>query len=80
MPILRKEGGIKLVTLYTLPTCGICKMIKTKMSQKNISYEEKDLQTLPEKFKTDRAPVMMVDDKIMYSPSEMVQWVNNWGN
>ena len=34
--------GEYMVELYTLPTCGICHTIKTKLEQKGIQFEEKD--------------------------------------
>ena len=66
-----------MVELYTLPTCGICNMIKTKLNQKNIPYEEKDFSIFAEKYNTDRAPAMIVDGlEPMTSPSSMVNWIN----
>lgn len=63
-----------MVKIYTLPSCGICHMVKTKMQQKNIPFEEKDLTEDME-----RAPVVVTPDGlVMTSPSEIVQWINSW--
>lgn len=74
------------VELYTLPTCPICEMIKTKMKDKGIPYEEKSFAE--GHFSTDRAPIMRIyDDKApitkpdilqLESPSDMVLWIKEW--
>jgi len=69
-----------MITLYTLPDCGICKMIKTKLNAKNIQYNERSLQEIADKLKIDHAPVLQIisqdEDKILFSPAEMVTWIN----
>ena len=69
-----------MITLYTLPDCGICKMIKTKLNAKNIQYNERGLQEIADKLKIDHAPILQImsqdEDKILFSPSEMVAWIN----
>ena len=68
--------------LYTLPTCGICHMIKTKLEEKNISYEEKDFEEIASYLHTDQAPVLKITHndnvKFITSPSEMAQLINNY--
>ena len=68
--------------LYTLPTCGICHMIKTKLEEKNIPYEEKDFEEIASYLQTDQAPALKIthdnDVKFITSPSEMVQLINNY--
>ena len=70
-----------MTTLYSLPSCGICHMIKTKLEQKQIPFEEKSFSEIAEKLKIDHAPVLMVElsdiEKVyIYSPVEMVAWIN----
>ena len=82
-----------MIVLYTLPTCPICEMIKKKLKDKQIPYEEEDFSKLPKYIDTDRAPVMAivnanfekatdgvlpVDANFIFSPSEMVEKINNW--
>lgn len=68
---------IRLIELYTLPTCGICHMIKTKLQNKSIEYQEKDFSILAEKLNIDRAPVMVLSNgNKIFSPSEMIEWIN----
>lgn len=69
-------------TLYTLPTCGICHMIKTKLENKNIAFKEENFSEIADLLQTDHAPVLkMADsDKVQFitSPSEMAQLINNY--
>lgn len=70
-----------MTTLYSLPSCGICHMIKTKLEQKQIPFEEKSFSEIAEKLNIDHAPVLMVElndiEKVyIYSPVEMVAWIN----
>ena len=66
-----------MVVLYTLPTCGICKMIKKKLDQKNIQYEERNLNDYLSFLQTDRAPVLQTAENIYNSPIEINNWINN---
>lgn len=69
-------------TLYTLPSCGICHMIKTKLEQKNIAYEEKPLEEIAEYLHIDHAPVLKInhEEKVDFitSPGEMTKLINNY--
>ena len=81
--IVRTQGRSNMeFTLYTLPTCGICHMIKTKLENKNISFKEENFSEIAELLQVDHAPVLkMTDsDKVQFitSPSEMAQLINNY--
>ena len=69
-----------MITLYTLPSCGICHMIKTKLEEKHIKFEERDFNEAAEDMGIDRAPLLRIieKDEIQYimSPSKMVEWIN----
>lgn len=71
-----------IFTLYTLPSCGICHMIKTKLNSKNIQFEEKDFSEIAAFLQTDHAPILKIanGDKVKFitSPSEMAQLINNY--
>lgn len=72
------------ITLYTLPTCGICHMIKTKLNQKNIPFIEKDFALITNIINSDRAPALEVidnnnDSNIYNNPTQIVNWINNYG-
>lgn len=71
------------VTVYSLPNCGICQMIKTKMKQKNIPFIEKDFSEYPGKDSVDHAPVVIVKNNnqtmTLFSPVSMNDWISNYG-
>lgn len=67
------------IILYTLPTCGICNMIKTKLNQKKIPYIEKDFSLIADTIQSDRAPALKINNNIIInSVTEMVAWINNY--
>lgn len=72
-----------LNTLYTLPGCGICQMIKTKLQQKNIPFIEKDFIEIAEIIHSDHAPALQVEEEgdtaIYNAPSQIVAWINKYG-
>ena len=75
------------VILYTLPSCGICKMIKTKLQAANIDYTEKDLTNYAEELRTDHAPVLETTQETehgteiirFFQPTDMIEWINLQG-
>ena len=69
------------ITLYTLPNCGICKMIKTKLNQKSIPFIEKDFDEIAEKIDSEYAPVLEIQEQelILNSPTSIVDWINKYG-
>lgn len=73
---------MKVITLYTLPTCGICHMIKTKLQQRNIPFEEKDFSLIAHAIQSDRAPALCLEEDgkhtILNSVSGMVTWINSY--
>lgn len=67
-----------MITLYTLPNCGICNMVKTKLKQKSISFEEKPFSDIAATINSDHAPALEDEFHNIYnSPSAIVQWINN---
>lgn len=65
-----------MITLYTSPTCGTCKMIKMKLGMKNIPYNEThDIQPLIKRG-IQRLPVMVLEDGTTFtSPTDMNKWI-----
>ena len=49
------------VILYTLPNCGICHMVKTKLQQKQISFEEDSFENIANIIHSDHAPALKVE-------------------
>ena len=72
------------IILYTLPSCPICHMIKTKLKNRNIGFQEKDFAEIAVQINSVQAPALQVVDEqgntIIYnSPSQMVGWINQYG-
>ena len=70
-----------MTTLYTLPTCPICEMVKKKLFAKEIPFVERSFEELPTDIKTDRAPVLAID--VMDNPSGTIYLfrpieINKW--
>ena len=65
------------IKIYTTPTCGICKMVKTKLIEKNISFESYDLEDYAEQLNIYTAPVLELENGTMLtSPLEINKWIN----
>ena len=62
-----------MVYIYTLPTCPICEMVKKKMTDKNITYQEVPFEQC--ELDTDRAPVVFTGEKYLMSPVEINNWI-----
>ncbi len=66
-------GSDFMIYVYTLPTCPICEMVKHKLKEKNIQYEEKSFEE--GNFSTDRAPVLFTGETYLMSPTEINKWI-----
>jgi hypothetical protein len=55
-------------------------MVKTKLKQKQIDFNEKEFSEIADIIHSDHAPALYVSqDKILNSPTEIVNWINNYG-
>lgn len=63
------------IDLYVLPTCPICRMVETKLIEKNINFNQYNLENYIEELHTDRAPVMCVDGEIFDSPVKINNFI-----
>ena len=61
--------------LYTIPTCGICQVIKNKLIEKNIPFEEVNGEIAVEKFNVNKFPILEVGEKVFFSPKEISNWI-----
>ena len=64
-----------MITIYTTPTCPRCKVLKTKLAQKGIAYEECMDEEKMQSMGILSVPVMSVDDRLL-DFSEAVKYVN----
>ena len=67
------------IILYTLPSCPICEMVKTKLHNKNLSYQEQDFHKIADIIQSDHAPALVIDQNghhdILNSPSAINSWI-----
>ena len=61
--------------LYTIPTCGICQVIKNKLIEKNIPFEEANGEIAVEKFNVNKVPILETEEKVFFSPKEISNWI-----
>ena len=64
-----------MITIYSTPTCPRCKVLKTKLAQKGIPYEECMDEEKMQSMGILSVPVMSVDGQLMEF-SEAVKYVN----
>lgn len=66
------------ILLYTLPTCGKCKILKQKLKAKDIPFTEISDENSLMNAGFDVVPVMCVNNHI-YNFTEANTWVNQQG-
>ena len=64
-----------MITIYSTPTCPRCKVLKAKLAQKGITYEECMDETKMQELGIMSVPAMSVDDKLLEF-SEAIKYVN----
>lgn len=64
-----------MITIYTTATCPKCKVLKTKLAQKGIEYNEFTDEAKIQEMGILSVPVMSVDGKLM-DFSEAIKYVN----
>ena len=67
-----------MVVLYTLPTCGICKVIKGKLEKANVDFKEIVGEDFFIQNGYENAPILQTDDREMLtSPMAINKWIKN---
>ncbi len=65
------------VTIYSLPTCPKCQILKTKLSAKNVSYKEiSDIDVLQQEG-IQYVPQMKIEDSLLMDFVQANAWINN---
>ena len=65
-----------MIKLYTLPTCGICKMIEKKLLNKKISFEKIEGEQFFIENSIETAPVLQLEDGTLFnSPVQINNWI-----
>ena len=67
-----------MVVLYTLPTCGICKVIKGKLKKANVDFKEIIGEDFFVQNGYESAPILQIDDgEMLTSPMAINKWIKN---
>jgi len=64
-----------MITIYSTPTCPRCKVLKTKLAQKGIEYEECMDEMKMQELGILSVPVVAVDGKLL-DFSEAIKYIN----
>ena len=64
-----------MITVYTQPNCGKCKVLKAKLQQKGIAYEESQDVDKMQSLGIMSLPAMQVDDRL-FTFEEAIKYVN----
>lgn len=64
-----------MITVYTQPDCGKCKVLKAKLQQKDIAYDESQDVEKMQSLGITSTPAMQVDDRLL-TFEEAIQYVN----
>lgn len=65
------------ITLYTLPTCPQCHVLKTKLDAAGISYQHFEGEEAILALGKKGAPILAVDDATYCGP-QAIKWFNEW--
>lgn len=64
-----------MIAIYTTTTCPKCKILKKKLDDKKIKYEEINDEELLRKMGIMSVPIMIVDGRL-YEFADAIQYVN----
>lgn len=64
-----------MITIYTTQTCPKCKILKKKLADKGINYEEFTNEDEMQRMGIMSVPVMDVDGKLLDFP-EAIKYIN----
>lgn len=68
-----------MIKCYSLPNCPMCEMLKEKLNENNISFEEiQDKEILKSKGIT-HVPCLEMEDNTVLKLADALKWVNENG-
>lgn len=66
--------------IYSLPTCGQCRVLKAKLKEKNIDFTVvEDIEAM-EKLGIQGVPVLELEDGTRFTQTEALKWVQEQVN
>ena len=66
-----------MITIFTQPGCGKCKVLKMKLDKKNIHYQINEDTDYMIKLGFKSTPQLMLDNGKILDFSAAVEWINN---
>ena len=68
-----------MIKCYSLPNCPMCEMLKEKLKENNVSFEEiQDKEILKSKGIT-HVPCLEMEDNTILKLADALKWVNENG-
>jgi len=68
-----------MITIFTQPTCGQCRMVKMLLKQKGIEYVAvEDVDKMRDCGVT-HTPTLLTNDGKLLTGQEMIGWIRNYG-
>ena len=64
------------IIIYTTPTCPKCKILKTKLEQKNLNYTENQNEKEMVELGLRSVPYLNIDGKLL-NFGQANEWINN---
>ena len=72
-------GGMNMITIYTQPTCGKCRVLKSKLDKLGIPYQENQNISEMQRKGFLSTPMMVVGNDT-YNFSDALQWIESEEN
>lgn len=66
-----------MIKVYSLPTCGQCKVLKMKLAAKGVEYEEISGMEKLEPLGLKGVPVLEFEDGSRLNQIEAIKWINS---
>lgn len=67
------------ITVYSLPSCGMCKMLKTQLTKQNIVFDVCEDIAIMEEKKIKAVPILEVNGHF-YNFKEALLWLKEQDN
>lgn len=65
-----------MLKVYTLPSCGMCNVLKEKMNKKRLKFQEITDEKIIKEKKILSVPVLEFSDESRLVGTEAIYWVN----
>ena len=69
-----------MIKCYSLPNCPMCEMLKEKLTEINVSFEEVQNKEILKSKGITHVPCLEIEENKILKFAEALKWVNNYGN